>query len=185
MSKAVVHPGIPGAGLAAQPGYPRAGAAARRLAQASCAVGLTYAAVSVYWAAGGTWLLNTVGGTLVHPGGADGAGIIVAVWGAAVLKTAGALLPLAAAGVTPWPSAVRRRRQVGALAWAEAGLLTVYGLVLAGAGWLEQAGVVAPGASADHRAVAWHAYLWDPWFLVWGLLVTAALLRSRPPGVSR
>jgi len=32
---------------------------------------------------------------------------------------------------------------------------------------------------ADHRALAWHAYLWDPWFLVWGVLVTAALLRSR------
>ena len=37
------------------------------------------------------------------------------------------------------------------------------------------------GAGADHRALAWHAYLWDPWFLLWGLLVTAALLRGRRP----
>ena len=68
-----------------------------------------------------------------------------------------------------------------ALAWAEAGILTIYGLVLSGAGWLEQSGVISPPASADHRALAWHAYLWDPWFLFWGVLVTAALLRSRQP----
>ncbi|PZS36509.1 MAG: hypothetical protein DLM59_01075 [Pseudonocardiales bacterium] len=46
-------------------------------------------------------------------------------------------------------------------------------------GLMVQFGVIAASASADHRALAWHAYLWDPWFLVWGLLVTAALLRAR------
>jgi len=55
----------------------------------------------------------------------------------------------------------------------------VTGLVLSVAGWLVRAGVITPGANADHRALAWHAYLWDPWFLVWGLLVAIALLRSR------
>ncbi len=40
-------------------------------------------------------------------------------------------------------------------------------------------GLIGTPANADHRALAWHAYLWDAWFLVWGLLVTAALLRSR------
>jgi hypothetical protein len=35
--------------------------------------------------------------------------------------------------------------------------------------------VVAVWATADHRALAWHAYLWDPWFLIWGLLVVGAL----------
>ena len=152
----------------------------RRFAQAACAVGLGYAAVSVYWAAGGTWLLSTVGGTLGHANGA-GVGIIVAVWAAAVLKVVGAAVPLAAVGVTSWQAAVARRRQMRALAWAEAGILTIYGLVLSGAGWLEQSGVISPPASADHRALAWHAYLWDPWFLLWGVLVTAALLRSRQP----
>jgi hypothetical protein len=45
-----------------------------------------------------------------------------------------------------------------ALAWAEAGILTIYGLVLAGAGWLERSGVVSPAASADHRALAWQSF---------------------------
>ena len=149
-----------------------------RLAQAACAVGLVYAAVSVYWAAGGAWLLSTVGETLGQQGRAGDLGIIVAVWAAAALKFIGAIMPLAAVGVTPWRAAARRR-QMRVLAWAEAGILTIYGLVLAGAGWLAQSGVIASTASVDHRALAWHAYLWDPWFLIWGILVTAALVRSR------
>ena len=46
-------------------------------------------------------------------------------------------------------------------------------------GLLVQAGLIGTPGGADHRALAWHAYLWDPWFLVWGVLVTAALFRSR------
>ena len=65
------------------------------------------------------------------------------------------------------------------LAWAEAAILIVYGLVQTAAGLLVQADVIHASATADHRALAWHAYLWDPWFLVWGLLVAAALLRGR------
>jgi hypothetical protein len=30
------------------------------------------------------------------------------------------------------------------------------------------------------RALARHAYLWDPWFLGWGLLVLVALVTTRP-----
>jgi len=65
------------------------------------------------------------------------------------------------------------------LAWLEAGILTLYGLVLTTAGLLVQADLLHASADADHRALAWHAYLWDPWFLIWGLLVAVALLRSR------
>jgi len=164
-----------------QAGQRRAGDGGLRLAQAACLAGLAYAALSVYWAAGGTWLLSTVGATLGQPGHGGDLGIIVAVGAASVLKIIGAIVPLAAAGVTPWPAAAARRRQLRMLAWAEAAVLTLYGLVLTGAGLLVQSGVIAAAAGADHRALAWHAYLWDPWFLVWGVLVTAALVRSRPP----
>ena len=186
VNKAVVDPGAPaagdsGAGLAARQRRARTGGL--RLAQAACAVGLAYSAVSVYWAAGGAWLLSTVGDALGQQGRAGDLGIIVAVWAAAVLKFIGAILPMAAVGVTPWRGA--RRRQMRVLAWTEAGILTIYGLVMAGAGWLAQSGVIASAASADHRALAWHAYLWDPWFLLWGVLVTAALVRSRQPRAAR
>ena len=143
--------------------------------------GLAYAAISVYWAAGGTWLLNTVAGTLEQQGRAGNLGIILAVWAAAVLKIIGAIAPLAAVGVIPGQATTAWRRPMRVLAWLEAAVLTIYGLVLTGAGLLGQSGVIAPAASADHRALAWHAYLWDPWFLLWGVLVTAALVRSPQP----
>lgn len=71
------------------------------------------------------------------------------------------------------------------LAWLEAAILTIYGLVLTAVGLLVQSGTIAPTANADRRALAWHACLWDPWFLVWGALITAALVRSRQPGAAR
>jgi hypothetical protein len=67
-------------------------------------------------------------------------------------------------------------RTVWMLAWASSAVLTIYGLVWTAGGLLAQADVIHASAS---RAMAWHAYLWDPWFLVWGLLAAAALLRGR------
>jgi hypothetical protein len=146
-------------------------------AWAAFAVGLLYAAVSVYWGLGGSWLLDTVGASLTQPGRSASALVVIAVWLAVGLKVIAAVLPLLAAGA----GAARSRgpRPIRALTWVEAVILTGYGLILTAAGLLVQAGLIATSASADHRALAWHAYLWDPWFLVWGLLVTAALFRSR------
>jgi hypothetical protein len=143
-------------------------------ATAALAVGLLYAAISAYWGAGGTWLLNTVGNSLANGGHRDT--VLIAVWAAVGLKAAAAVLPLLACRPATRPG---HRRAVRTLAWAEAAVLTGYGLVLTTAGLLVQAGVIATPRTADHRALAWHAYLWDPWFLVWGLLVTASLIVAR------
>jgi hypothetical protein len=107
-----------------------------RLAQAACGVGSAYAAVSVYWALGGTWLLDTVAGTLEQPGRAGNPGIILAVCAAALLKVIGAIVPLAAVGVTSGQATIagRRRVRLRVLAWLEAAILTIYGLVLTVAG---------------------------------------------------
>jgi Protein of unknown function (DUF3995) len=179
----------PGEAEQVEPGVRQRRPAAKglRLAQAACGVGLAYAAVSVYWALGGTWLLDTVGGTLEQQGRTGNPGIILAVWAAAVLKVIGAIVPLVAVRVTSGQATIAGRRQgrVRMLAWLEAAILTIYGLVLTVGGLLVQSGAIAPAASADRRALAWHAYLWDPWFLLWGALVTAALVRSRQPGAAR
>jgi Protein of unknown function (DUF3995) len=150
----------------------------RGLAWTACAVGVLYAAVSVYWGLGGTWLVDTVGGSLAKRGRAGDAAVLAAVWAAAGLKLIAATLPLAA---------VRARggRTVWVLSWVAAGILILYGLVLSVVGWLVEAGVVHVAAHADHRALAWHAYLWDPWFLAWGMLIAAALARARAGRVSR
>jgi hypothetical protein len=142
-----------------------------RAAQAACAVGLLYAAVSVYWGAGGAWLVDTVGGSLARLGRQHDAAVIAAVWAAAAVKLVAAVLPLLA---------LRDSARVArALAWIAAWILTAYGAVLTLVGLLVQAGVIDTSAGADQRALAWHAYMWDPWFLVWGLLLWVALARSR------
>jgi Protein of unknown function (DUF3995) len=148
---------------------------ALRIAWAAFFVGLLYAAVSLYWALGGTWLLDTIGGSLEEQARAGTVGVRLLVWAAVALKLIAAVLPLLALRRLPRPA---WHRTVWVLAWAEAAVLTIYGLVWTAGGLLAQAGVIHVFTS-DPRAQAWHAYLWDPWFLVWGLLVAAALLLGR------
>ncbi len=144
-----------------------------RTALVACLVGLAYAGISAYWASGGTWLLATVGGSLARRGG-HGAGVVAAVWAAVVLKAVGALVPLVV---------VRRVLEAGwarralVVAWVEAGLLVVYGFTWSATEILVE--VAGSPPASKRRAYAWHAYLWDPWFLLWGLLIAAALLRRR------
>ena len=64
--------------------------------------------------------------------------------------------------------------------WAAGGtaLLALYGGVLTVLGAVAATGILGP--PADRRALLWHAFLWDPWFLAWGaLLLTAAAARRR------
>ena len=129
------------------------GPAGLRLAELALVVGLLYAAISVYWGLGGTWLLSTVGGALEKQGRAGNAGVLFVVWAAVALKVIAAVLPLVALRrqISPaWD------RAIWGLAWIEAAILIIYGLVLTVAGLLVQAGVIHPSATADHRALAWH-----------------------------
>jgi hypothetical protein len=100
--------------------------------------------------------------------------------GAAAAKAVAALLPLLAVGVWPRTANGGLRRLARALTWIEAAILAGYGLVLTASGLLVQAGVIKAAAHADRLALKWHACLWDPWFLIWGIFVFLALWRSRP-----
>jgi Protein of unknown function (DUF3995) len=148
-------------------------------------VGMAYAAVSVYWGLGGSWLVDTVGGTLETAGRSGTAVTVAAVWAAAVLKAVAAMIPvlycrLSAGRLRADRPPGRRLRLPRILMWLEAAILTLYGGALTAVGLLVQGGVIASGADADRRALAWHAYLWDPWFFGWGLLVLVTLVTTRP-----
>lgn len=141
-------------------------------------VGFASAMVSAYWAAGGRLLLGTVGGAferLGQSGGATAVGLLAVV---VLLKLVAAALPLVAirssASNSSWCRVLR------GLAWVEGGVLTGYGLVYTGAGLLVEGGVLSASPDADRHAMAWHTFFWDPWFLLWGILVIVALLSSRP-----
>jgi hypothetical protein len=148
-----------------------------RLAQAALLVGLLHGAVLAYWGVGGTWLLDTIGGSLEEKGRAGDTGVMLAVWAGVVLVIVASVLPLLALRRLTRPV---WNRITWLLAWAEAAILTLYGGVNTGVGLLALTGVLlAPDNADDRWALAWHTYLWDPWFLIWGLLVAAALLRGR------
>lgn len=150
------------------------------LACAAALVGALYAGVSAYWGVGGTALLDTIGGTLERAGRAHTAGVFVVLWITVVLKLVAVVVGLLAAAQPEWLSQTRYR-VVRRVAWLAAGILVVYGGVLTVIGLLVQADIVHASAHADQKALRWHAFLWDPWFLVWGLLLAAALALSRRP----
>lgn len=128
-------------------------------AKAAFSVGGLYAAISVYWALGGTRLLNTVSGSLGHEKGGARVAVLVAVWAAAALKLAVAVLPLRVGWGFPDSVRVQRWRL---LTWLAAFILVAYGSVLTSIELLVQVGVIHASATADRRTLEWHCLLVGP-----------------------
>jgi hypothetical protein len=149
-------------------------------AYAACACALVSAAVSCYWALGGTAGVGTLGGTLEElVRDRDPRAVALGV-AAGLLKAAGGLLALAL--VRPWGRRVPPRLLL-ATAWGASAVLTIYGAVLVVAGALVLGGVLDPAGPVDRTALWWRVLVWDLWFLVWGVLLGAATRQyqaSRP-----
>ena len=151
-----------------------------RAAWVAAALGTGHALVSAYWAAGGTALLDTIGGDLERWAREGHAGLAAAIWAVAALKLGVAVAAPVLAGVgAPRLPAWTRGRPPRQLGWVAAVTLTLYGGALTLAGLLVQAGVIDAAPDADDKALAWHAYLWDPWFLLWGIAFGVSLRLSR------
>jgi len=152
------------------------------LALLAAALGVGHALVSAYWALGGTALLDTIGGSLEAWGRERDPALVAGLWVIVAVKLVVALAApvLAGVGASRLPAWTRGRvpRRLGGVA---AAVLVAYGGLLTLVGLLVQAGVIEAADDADDRALAWHAYLWDPWFLLWGLAVAGALWLTRPP----
>ena len=153
---------------------------ARVAAWVAATLGTASAAVSAMWAFGSTFLLDTVGGQFERWGREGGAAVVVALLAIAALKLAVAiaapvLIGVGARRLPPWTSG----RVPRVLGWIAAVTLTVYGGLLTVVGLLVQAGVIDASGDADTGALAWHAYVWDPWFALWGTAFLIALWRSR------
>ena len=134
----------------------------------AASAGLVHAAASLYWALGGTWLLDTVGGAARGVQSLPvGASTVLVV--AAVAKGALALAPLRLA-VSRVPAV---RGLLGLLALA----LGAYGVLLTVAGLVALTGILGPVEAP--LALAGHALLWDPLFAVWGVALGVGLHRTR------
>ncbi|WP_367127687.1 DUF3995 domain-containing protein [Saccharothrix sp. HUAS TT1] len=154
----------------------------RWLGWAVFVVGSLYAAVSAYWAIGGTAGLDTLGGTLAELARARDPRLIAVVWVTVVLKLVGALLGPAL--VEPWGRRVPRWMLLTA-SWTATVVLVLYGGVLTVAQALIALGVLPRAGSYDALAFYWHLFVWDPWFLLWGLLLGVATLRFTRRGAAR
>jgi hypothetical protein len=137
------------------------------------AAGLAFAsaAISLYWTAGGTALLDTVGGEIEELARERSAGALAL--GAVTVGAKLAAAALALALTRPAARAVVRLATAGGI------LLAVYGGVLVVAGALVLAGAIDAAGEADEHALRWHVFFWDLWFLLWGLALLAAV-RRRP-----
>jgi hypothetical protein len=151
---------------------------------AHVAAGLAFAsaAVSLYWTVGGDALLDTVGGA-IEDLARDRSPAAVAVGTAAVLlKVVAGALALALARL---PVRGLRRRAVLVANGAASALLCVWGGANVVVGALVLGGAITASADADRRALRWHVFVWDLWFLLWGLALAAAIAAARRLPASR
>jgi hypothetical protein len=133
-----------------------------------------FAAISFYWALGGTALINTLGGQIGALAKSNSPTASLLAWGAAIAKLVGVAFALAL--VRAWGRRLPRRLML-ILGWLGTAVLVVYGAVNTGAEALVQIGVITvpPNSGMDWYAFHWHLFLWDPYFLVWGIALGFAV----------
>ena len=144
---------------------------------ATCAAAwaILFAAMSIYWALGGTVGLDTLGVELERDARARDPDTIAVVWVTALLKLAAAALALAL--VQPWGRVLPRRLWVIATWIVGLGILA-YALANFVQHGLMKAGVVDTPEALGSSAATWHLAFWDPFWLLGGLLFTAAAHRA-------
>lgn len=140
-------------------------------AYAACAWAFAFAALSFYWAAGGAAGAETIGEAVTKPVLARDPGWIALLWATGALKALGGLLALAL--VQPWGRVIPRWMRLTA-AWGAGALMFLYGGASMVQFSLMSAGVLSVPASVGTTAVRWHLLLWEPWWMLGGLLFMAA-----------
>jgi hypothetical protein len=149
----------------------------RSLLWVAAAAGAIHAGFSLYWAVGGSWLLDTVGQEAVrlqqeYPLGA--AALLLAV---SAGKVAAATLPV----IAQRKPGTRLRRVVRLVSWIGGGCLLAYGSVYAIVSAAVLAGLITASGPIDRRGLIGHAVLWDPLFAVRGAALLAGLWLTRTP----
>jgi hypothetical protein len=143
----------------------------RLLAVLAAAWAFLFAAMSFYWAAGGMTGVETLGNEIERLARDREPGFVAEVWVTGVLKVLGGLLALAL--VRQWGPGFPRR--VAEIAVLIVGIgLTLYGVANLVQHGLMEAGAVDVPDGLGPDAVTWHLALWDPWWILGGILFLAA-----------
>ena len=155
---------------------------ARWPARAAAGLALASAAVSCYWTAGGTFLLDTVGGEIEELARERSLGAVALGAATVVLKVVAGVLALAL--LHPPVDTAWRRLLILINAGASA-ILCLWGGVNVIVGALVLGGAVDPSGEVDRYALRWHVVLWDMWFLIWGVTLALAVAAARQTYASR
>ena len=157
--------------------------AARRTAgwavHAAAAWALVFAAMSFYWAAGGTLGSSTMSDAIVEPARAREPRFVALLWTSGALKAIAGLLALAL--VRPWGRLLPRWVPLTATWVAGVGML-LYGAANLAVRAAMAAGLLATPGSMHSDAARWHLLLWDPWWVLGGVLFVLAAWSSRRRG---
>jgi glucan phosphoethanolaminetransferase (alkaline phosphatase superfamily) len=168
---------------AARPARPAASQASRTAVYAAAAWALVFAAMSFYWAAGGSIGSSTMSDTIVEPARAREPQFVALLWITGVLKAIAGLLALAL--VRPQGRVLPRWIPLTATWVAGVGMLLYGGANLAVRAVMAL-GLLATPESMHSAAARWHLLLWDPWWVLGGALFVVAAWscgRRRHPGV--
>ena len=145
---------------------------------ACVASGLAFAsaAVSLYWTVGGALLLDTVGGEIEDLARDRSIGAVALGTGAVLLKVVAGVLALA---LPRLPIAGFRRLALLLANGVVSAILCVWGGANVVVGALVLSGTITPTTDIDRRALRWHVFVWDMWFLIWGLVLALAIVAAR------
>jgi len=122
------------------------------------------------------WLLDTVGGTIEDLARDRSFGAVALGAAAVLLKVVAGVLALALRRLPP--AGFRRRALLLANGGASA-ILSIWGGANVVVGALVLSGAIGSAADVDRQALRWHVFVWDMWFLIWGLTLASAVLAAR------
>lgn len=140
-----------------------------------------FAALSVYWALGGTAGSDTVSPEIVRLAREHVAWVIVALWITAIIKVFTGFVALAL--VQPWGRLVPRWILL-ILIWGAGTLLFAHGGLFFAVGVLALSSTIS--VSGPATVLRWYTFLWGPWWMIGGsMLLIAAWFYTRRSGDRR
>jgi hypothetical protein len=135
-----------------------------------------FAAISFYWACGGTFALWTVGRQITSLAEST-PGFTAVLWLDVAVKALLGILALALA-LPSWQAAFPGRRWLPSVAWVAGLAMAAYGgveLAVTGvSALLMVAGILPVGSSVDWMGIVGHLGLWDPYWILGGVLFLLA-----------
>jgi hypothetical protein len=139
------------------------------VAYAACGWAFLFAALSFYWALGGTAGAATVSPEIAQLARAHVPWFIAVLWITAILKVFSGFVALAL--IQPWGRMVPSWILL-ILAWGAGTLLFVHGGLFFAVGVLALSGAIS--VRTPETVLRWDTFLWGPWWLIGGILFLLA-----------